>query len=133
MEAPHAVALPPGRRRPPLALCVLEGAADLAQPGFAEALPSLGQHLGLFLLHVVLDVLLPELAGRRVLRRLDGPVDDTVPANRPITVRDLLTFRMGLGMIMGPPDVYPIQKAASELQIVGFGPPNQSTPHDPDG
>src|SRR5947208_4054563 len=39
------------------------------------------------------DRLLPELAGRRLLKRLDGPVDDTVPANRPITVRDLLTFR----------------------------------------
>src|SRR5919204_2792498 len=51
------------------------------------------------------DRLLPELAGRKVLKRLDGPLDDSVPANRPITVRDLLTFRMGLGMIMGPPDV----------------------------
>jgi CubicO group peptidase (beta-lactamase class C family) len=76
--------------------------------------------------------LLPELAGRRVLKRLDGPLDDTVPANRPITVRDLLTFRMGFGIIMGPPDVYPIQKAVSEQQIVGFGPPNPSTPHAPD-
>jgi CubicO group peptidase (beta-lactamase class C family) len=35
-------------------------------------------------------------------------------------------------MILGPPDVYPIQKAVSELQIVGFGPSNPSTPHDPD-
>src|SRR6266567_8496407 len=41
------------------------------------------------------DRLLPELADRKVLRRIDGPLDDTVPANRPITVRDLLTFRMG--------------------------------------
>src|SRR5438128_2950511 len=40
------------------------------------------------------DRLLPELADRKVLRRLDGPLDDAVPANRPITVRDLLTFRM---------------------------------------
>ena len=31
------------------------------------------------------DRLLPELADRRVLKRLDGPLDDTVPANRPIT------------------------------------------------
>jgi CubicO group peptidase (beta-lactamase class C family) len=38
------------------------------------------------------DGLLPELADRRVLKRLDGPLDDTVPANRPITVRDLLWF-----------------------------------------
>src|SRR5260370_517612 len=77
------------------------------------------------------DRLLPELANRKVLRRLDGPLDDTVPASRPITLRDLLTFRMGLGIIMGPPDLYPIQKAVTELQIVGFGPPNVSTPHEP--
>src|SRR5215472_18255435 len=39
------------------------------------------------------DDLLPELADRRVLRALDGPLDDTVPADRPIRLRDLLTFR----------------------------------------
>src|SRR5690606_5987668 len=44
------------------------------------------------------DNLLPELANRQVLARLDGPIDETVPANRPITVRDLLTFRLGYGM-----------------------------------
>src|SRR5437763_2815430 len=49
------------------------------------------------------DRLLPELANREVLNRIDGPLDDTVPANRPITVRDLLTFRMGFGLILGPP------------------------------
>jgi CubicO group peptidase (beta-lactamase class C family) len=78
------------------------------------------------------DWLLPELAERRVLTRLEGPLDETVPAKRPITVRDLLTFRMGIGVIMGPPDVFPIQKAVSELKIVGFGPPNPSMPHEPD-
>ena len=29
--------------------------------------------------------MLPELSDRRVLKRLDGPLDDTVPADRPIT------------------------------------------------
>ncbi|MET7328242.1 serine hydrolase domain-containing protein [Nonomuraea sp. NPDC005650] len=43
---------------------------------------------------------LPELADRQVLKRLDGPLDDTVPARRPITVRDLLTSTFGLGMDM---------------------------------
>lgn len=43
---------------------------------------------------------LPELADRRVLARLDGPIDDTVPARRPITVRDVLTSTFGLGMDM---------------------------------
>jgi CubicO group peptidase (beta-lactamase class C family) len=43
---------------------------------------------------------LPELADRQVLKRLDGPLDDTVPARRPITVRDVLTSTFGLGMDM---------------------------------
>lgn len=44
------------------------------------------------------DTWLPELADRRVLKRIDGPLDDTVPARRPITVRDLLTSTFGLGI-----------------------------------
>lgn len=43
---------------------------------------------------------LPELADRQVLKRIDGPLDETVPARRPITVRDLLTSTFGLGMDM---------------------------------
>jgi CubicO group peptidase (beta-lactamase class C family) len=77
------------------------------------------------------DALLPELAERQVLKRLDGPLDETVPAKRPITVRDLLTFRMGFGQMMAPPDAYPILKAASEQQI-GMGPPSPSTLPAPD-
>ncbi|MFK4088439.1 serine hydrolase domain-containing protein [Kribbella sp. NPDC020789] len=46
------------------------------------------------------DKWLPELADRKVLRRLDGPLDDVVPALRPITVRDVLTSTFGLGMDM---------------------------------
>ncbi|MZQ81246.1 serine hydrolase [Paenibacillus sp. 5J-6] len=52
------------------------------------------------------DPWLPELADRRVLKRVDGPLDDTVPARRPITVRDLLTSTFGLGMditLLGSP------------------------------
>ena len=76
--------------------------------------------------------LLPELANRRVLKSLESELDDTVFASRSITVRDLLTFRLGLGMIFGPPNQYPIQRAISEMGIIGFGPPMQSTPHDAD-
>ena len=60
------------------------------------------------------DALLPELSGRRVLRSIDSPLDDTVPAGRPITLRDLLTLRMGLGAIFAPPGRYPIQRAMDE-------------------
>ena len=79
------------------------------------------------------DRLLPELADRKVLKRIDGPLDDTVAARRPITVEDLLTFRMGHGLIMEPTfdPPYPIVIAANELQLV-MGPPDPRTPHDPD-
>ncbi|WP_329430255.1 beta-lactamase family protein [Streptosporangium sp. NBC_01495] len=46
------------------------------------------------------DRWLPELADRRVLKRADGPLQDTVPARRPISVRDLLTNTLGLGLDM---------------------------------
>ena len=57
----------------------------------------------------------------------DGPLDETVPANRPITVRDLLTFRWGFGMVMAPPRTYPIQAAIEDLHL-GQGPPAATTP-----
>ena len=44
------------------------------------------------------DAFLPELANREVLRTFDSELDDTVPAKRPITVRDLL----GAGVPEGP-------------------------------
>jgi CubicO group peptidase (beta-lactamase class C family) len=76
------------------------------------------------------DAFLPELADRRVLRRLDAPLDDTVPARRPISLRDLLTFRLGFGSVMAPPGSYPIQRAISEHQLGGDGPPQPA--HTPD-
>jgi CubicO group peptidase (beta-lactamase class C family) len=42
---------------------------------------------------------LPELADRRVLRTPGSPLDDTVPAVRPIVVEDLLTLRLGIGWL----------------------------------
>jgi CubicO group peptidase (beta-lactamase class C family) len=78
------------------------------------------------------DRLLPELANRRVLRRIDAPLDDTVPADRAITLRDLLTFRLGFGSVMAEPGSYPIQKAISDLQIGGDGPPNPAMVPGPD-
>jgi CubicO group peptidase (beta-lactamase class C family) len=64
------------------------------------------------------DEYLPELASRRVLTRLDAPLGDTVPAARPITVRDLLMFTLGLGFgqgMWGPPGSVPIMDALSAL------------------
>jgi len=73
------------------------------------------------------DRLLPELAERKVLKRMDGPLDDTVPAERPITLRDLLTCRMGMGIITLPGD-FPIQKAMAERGVnVGARHPPEMT------
>jgi CubicO group peptidase (beta-lactamase class C family) len=74
------------------------------------------------------DRLLPELAERRVVRRIDAPVEDTVPARRPITVRDLLTFRMGFGGYFGP---CPVNEAAAGLEL-SVGPPQPALPPEPD-
>jgi CubicO group peptidase (beta-lactamase class C family) len=68
------------------------------------------------------DELLPELASRQVLRSLDAPLDDTVPAERAITVRDLLTFTTGLGMVFAAPGTLPIADALSDPAL-GQGPP----------
>ncbi|MCU1359640.1 MAG: hypothetical protein JWN99_929 [Ilumatobacteraceae bacterium] len=76
-----------------------------------------------------IDQLLPELAARPVLRSLDAPLDDTVPPTRPITVFDVLTFRLGFGFIMAPPATYPIQRAEAEMQLRTLGPPWPPSPH----
>ncbi|MBA3614668.1 MAG: beta-lactamase family protein [Rubrobacteraceae bacterium] len=63
------------------------------------------------------DQLLPELADSRVLRAIDSPLEDTVAANRPISLRDLLTLRLGIGAVMAPPGQYPIQEAMEEAEL----------------
>jgi CubicO group peptidase (beta-lactamase class C family) len=77
------------------------------------------------------DHFLPELSNRKVLKRIDGPLDETIPARRPITIRDLLTFTMGMGIIIAPPGVYPVQRAMDELRL-GQGIPNPRVPPSPD-
>jgi CubicO group peptidase (beta-lactamase class C family) len=80
-----------------------------------------------------IDRWLPELADARVLKRIDGPLDETVPARRPLTVDDLLTLRMGSGQLTEPTfdPPYPIVKAADEQRLV-LAQPDPRTPHAPD-
>ncbi len=66
---------------------------------------------------------LPELANRRVLKSIAASLDDTVPALRAITVRDVMTYRMGFGSVMAMPDTYLIQKLIREYRLGGDGPP----------
>src|SRR5512133_1288393 len=57
------------------------------------------------------DAWLPELKNRRVLRTIESPLDDTIPAKRPITLRDLLTYRSGYGEVGFLSPTCPLQKA----------------------
>ncbi len=77
------------------------------------------------------DRLLPELADRRVLAHPGAEVADTVPARRPITVDDLLTFRLGWGMDFTDFTPKPLDAAWSELGL-GWGPPTPAEMPDPD-
>ena len=90
---------------------------------------------GVLELSAPVDELLPELADPRVLRRPDGPLDETVPALRPITLRDLLTFTWGFGMqgaMFMAPEPWPIVTAAMKLELSTFGPPQPAAMPDPD-
>jgi CubicO group peptidase (beta-lactamase class C family) len=81
------------------------------------------------------DELLPELANRVVLRQPDGALSDTVPADRPITTRDLLTFTWGFGMqgaMFMAAEPWPILSATVERELSTLGPPQPATTPDPD-
>lgn len=90
---------------------------------------------GLIALDEPVDRLLPELARRRVMRRMDGPLNDTVPATRAVTVRDLLTFTFGFGMVLEmftSPTPWPVVEAAQALSLSTIGPPDRDIQPDAD-
>ena len=101
--------------------------ASMSKAIFAAAALTLVEE-GRIALDDAVDRWLPELAERRVLRAIDAPLDDTVPATRPISLRDLLTLRFGFGFIIAPPGSYPIQAALQDQGLqptadqIAFGP-----------
>lgn len=70
----------------------------------------------------------PELAHPRVLVDPMGSLDQTVPASREVTMEDVLTSRMGTGILLAPPGSTPIQREIERLSLVGFGPPAPDSP-----
>ncbi|MFL6137314.1 MAG: serine hydrolase domain-containing protein [Frankiaceae bacterium] len=108
--------------------------ASITKPITAAATLALVEE-GLIGLDEPVERLLPELADRRVLRRMDGPLDETVPATCAITVRHLLTFTFGFGMVMEmlmSPTPWPIVAAAESLGLSTIGPPDPAVQPDPD-
>jgi CubicO group peptidase (beta-lactamase class C family) len=71
---------------------------------------------------------LPELASPMVVRTPASPVDDVVPAVRPITVADLLTFRAGYGF----PADFSLPAVGLLFSELKQGPPQPQTIAPPD-
>jgi CubicO group peptidase (beta-lactamase class C family) len=61
--------------------------------------------------------ILPAFRDMRVLIDPEGPLDETVPANQPITIRQLLTHTAGLGYQIISKG--PLQKAFNEQGLIG--------------
>ncbi|WP_306005165.1 serine hydrolase domain-containing protein [Aquicoccus porphyridii] len=99
----------------PMQRDTLFAVASIGKPLTAVAALMLVQD-GVLGLDEPVDRWLPELAAPRVLRQMDGELDDTLPATRAITLRDLLSQRMGLGIIFA--DV----PLARQMQALGVAP-----------
>ena len=70
------------------------------------------------------DAFLPELADMTVLADPNGPLEETVPAKRPVTLRDLLTFTLGTGIVVAEPGTIPIADALNTLNGEPGPPPD---------
>jgi CubicO group peptidase (beta-lactamase class C family) len=119
---------------PPVARDSLFRIASVTKPIVGAAALALVAD-GLVGLDEPVDRLLPELADRQVLRQMSGPLDDTVPAARPVTTRDLLTFTFGFGAftdIFLAPQPWPVVTAADELGLATIGPPDRAVQPDAD-
>lgn len=71
------------------------------------------------------DEFLPELADMTVLADPEGPLEDTVRAQRPVTLRDLLTFTFGTGMVPAEPGTVPVADALNALHSDPQPPPDE--------
>lgn len=108
--------------------------ASTSKPITAAATLALAEE-GLFALDEPVDRLIPELADRQVMRHMDGPLEETVPAERAITPRDLLTFTFGFGLdtrMFISPTPWPVVNAEKELGLATLGPPDPDEQPDPD-
>jgi CubicO group peptidase (beta-lactamase class C family) len=94
--------------------------ASITKPIVAAATMMLVED-GLIALDDPVEKWLPELASPSVVRTPASPVDDVVPAARPITVIDLLDFRAGYGF----PDNFSlpaVELLLNDVQMFGRDP-----------
>lgn len=112
----------------PMARDTIFRIASMTKPVTATAVMMLVEE-GRIDLEAPIETYLPELADRQVLTAIDAPLDSTVPAERPITVRDIMRFTMGFGIQFDPS--LPIQQALIEKRMTNDY-PLPMTPHEPD-
>jgi CubicO group peptidase (beta-lactamase class C family) len=91
----------------------------------AGALSTMLLDEGVLELDAPIDLWLPEFAAPRVLVRPDAPLDETIAADRSITVRDLLTMTAGFAFPM--PET-PLTRAMAEAGVASGYVPAQVDP-----
>ncbi|WP_046504794.1 serine hydrolase domain-containing protein [Streptomyces odonnellii] len=101
--------------------------ASITKPIVAAALMMLVED-GRIALDDPVATWLPELATPKVVRTPSSPVDDVVPAVRPITVDDLLSFRAGYGF----PADFSLPALAPLFSDLRQGPPQPQLVAPPD-
>jgi len=121
VEATGTLAFEGAGSETPMAADTICGMGSMTKPIVAACAMTLVED-GTLRLDDPVDDLLPELADMTVLADPDGPLDDTVPAERPITMRDLLTYTLGTGMVPAEPGTIPI---ADALDTLGEPPPDE--------
>ncbi|WP_308346775.1 serine hydrolase domain-containing protein [Streptomyces sp. ISL-66] len=101
--------------------------ASMTKPVTAAAVMMLVED-GRFALDDPVAPWLPEIAAPRVVRTASSPVDDVVPAARPVTVADLMTFRAGWGF----PSDFSLPAVGPLFAELKQGPPNPQAVAAPD-
>ncbi|QKH38364.1 beta-lactamase family protein [Achromobacter pestifer] len=105
--------------------------SSMTKPITAVALMMLIERLNIELTEPVAKWL-PELGKPKVLVDLHGELDLTVPAKREITVEDILTSRLGTGIVPAAPGSTPFQREVTRQQLVGFDAPRPAAAMGPD-
>ena len=105
-----------GEKKLPMQRDAIFALASMTKPITSVATLMLVEQ-GKFKLEDSVEKWLPELANRKVLRKPDGPLDDTVPSPRSLTVADLLSFRCGYGTNGAPGPFQQAQRAASTSRL----------------
>jgi len=105
--------------------------SSMTKPITAVALMMLIERLHIELTEPVAKWL-PELGKPKVLVDLHGELDLTVAAKREITVEDILTSRLGTGIVPAAPGSTPFQREVARQQLVGFDAPRPAAAMGPE-